>query len=158
MSDDDYDVISNPGTVSLENSVDLDQTASIVRELPAFEDVQDRFETTRWAAEDIQAYVRKGLNLPAGSKYDTRRVKIYVDGAFDVFDVGSVPCGIYFHSGQLLNIDHADMRCNCARPSSHFRLCTSLSVCFQTTSCIRTTQRPLGRTSRDLSSLGTADG
>lgn len=103
LSDDDYDVISNPGTVSLENSVDLDQTASIVRELPAFEDVQDRFETTRWAAEDIQAYVRKGLNLPAGSKYDTRRVKIYVDGAFDVFDVGSVPCGIYFHSGQLLN-------------------------------------------------------
>jgi len=79
---------SNPGTVSLENSVNLDETASAVRELPAFEDVQDRFETTRWGADVIQAYVRKGLNLSAGSKYDNRRVKIYVDGAFDVFDVG----------------------------------------------------------------------
>lgn len=103
LSDDDYDVISNPGTVSLENSVDLDQTAYAVRELPAYEDVQDRFETTRWGAEDIQAYVRKGLNLPAGSKYDNRRVTIFVDGAFDIFDVGLVPCGVYFHYVPLLN-------------------------------------------------------
>ena len=71
MSDDDYDVISNPGTVSLENSVDLDQTAYAVRELPAYEDVQDRFETTRWGAEDIQAYVRKGLNLPRAASMTT---------------------------------------------------------------------------------------
>jgi choline-phosphate cytidylyltransferase len=88
LSDDDYDVISNPGTVSLENSMNLEDTT--VRELPAFDDVQDRFETTRWNASEIQAYIRKGLSAPICSKHENRRVKIYVDGSFDTFDVGCV--------------------------------------------------------------------
>lgn len=96
LSDDDYDVISNPGTVSLENSVTLDETVSAVRELPAFDDVQDRFETTRWSATEVQAYVRKGLNLAPGNKYENRRVTVYVDGSFDTFDVGLVMSGVYF--------------------------------------------------------------
>ncbi|KAF8956926.1 cholinephosphate cytidylyltransferase [Flammula alnicola] len=85
LSDDDYDVISNPGTRSMENSVIFGET---VRELPASEDAQDRFETTRWNASEIQAYVRKGLNLPPSTTFDNKRVKIYVDGSFDLFDVG----------------------------------------------------------------------
>ncbi|KAF9478247.1 Nucleotidylyl transferase [Pholiota conissans] len=89
LSDDDYDVISNPGTVSLENSVNnLSLEDMSVRELPAFDDVQDRFETTRWSASEIQAYIRKSLSPPTCSKYETRRAKVYVDGSFDTFDVG----------------------------------------------------------------------
>ena len=88
LSDDDYDVISNPGTASLENSVILDKTVYEVHELPAFDDAQDNFETTRWSAAEIQAYVRKGLNLVPENKYENRRVTVYVDGSFNMFDVG----------------------------------------------------------------------
>jgi choline-phosphate cytidylyltransferase len=90
LSDDDYDVVSNPGRGSLDSSFDEYHDAlgpwTAVRELPAFEEAKDRFETTRWTASDIQAYLHKGLNLttPAPKKL----VRIYVDGPFDTFDVG----------------------------------------------------------------------
>jgi len=88
LSDDDYDVISNPGRGSLESSFDefIHGSFSAVREPPAAEEAKDRFETTRWTASDIQAYIHKGLNLtsPAPKKL----VRIYVDGSFDMFDVG----------------------------------------------------------------------
>ena len=88
LSDDDYDVISNPGQGSLDSSFDEYTLGpwSAVRELPAFEEAKDRFETTRWTASDIQAYIHKGLNLTGLSP--TKLVRIYVDGSFDTFDVG----------------------------------------------------------------------
>ena len=88
LSDDDYDVISNPNPGSLESSFNefTHRSFSVVRELPAFEEAKDRFETIRWTASDIQAYIHKGLNLT--SPASTKLVRIYVDGSFDMFDVG----------------------------------------------------------------------
>lgn len=88
FSDDEYDVISNPGSRSLESSIaDFHFEA---REPPAFQDAQDRFETTRWTATEIQLYVRKGLGLSdivQPTSFDNKRVRVYVDGIFDGFDV-----------------------------------------------------------------------
>ena len=88
LSDDDYDVISNPGRASLDSSYDEYTlgTWAAARELPAFEEAKDRFETTRWTASDIQAYIYKGLNLTAPAP--KKLMRIYVDGSFDMFDVG----------------------------------------------------------------------
>ncbi|KAF8814205.1 hypothetical protein BYT27DRAFT_7266627 [Phlegmacium glaucopus] len=47
----------------------------------------DRFETTRWTTSDIQAYIHKGFNLTC-PQAAPKLVRIYVDGSFDVFDVG----------------------------------------------------------------------
>ncbi|KAF8816363.1 hypothetical protein BYT27DRAFT_7230014 [Phlegmacium glaucopus] len=68
LVDDDYDhdVISNLGQGSLESSFD-DFTFSAVH----------RFETTRWTASDIQAYIHTGLNLTSPQ---AKLVRIYVDG------------------------------------------------------------------------------
>ncbi|KAJ3514986.1 hypothetical protein NLJ89_g2043 [Agrocybe chaxingu] len=90
FSDDDYDVISNPSHHSLENSVGdlLQGSFSVVRELPASEDAQDRFETTRWTASEIQAYIRKELHLPPQTSFENKRLRVYVDGSFDLFGVG----------------------------------------------------------------------
>lgn len=85
LSDDDFDVISNPGRGSLDSSFEHG-SFSAVRELPASEEAKDRFETTRWTASDIQAYIQKGLNLT--SPPSKNLVRIYVDGSFDMFDIG----------------------------------------------------------------------
>ncbi|KDR80538.1 hypothetical protein GALMADRAFT_240841 [Galerina marginata CBS 339.88] len=94
LSDDDYDVISNPGNKSLESSLE-DFVRFEVRELPAADDAFDRFETTRWSAQEIQLYVQKGLNLTPPDANSTqpvtfehKRVRVYVDGIFDAFGVG----------------------------------------------------------------------
>ena len=84
LSDDDYDVISNPGNVSLDSSICLEDT---VCELVPFQEAQDRFETVRWNACEIQAYIRKGLCISQPSSQN-KRIRIYVDGPFDAFDVG----------------------------------------------------------------------
>uniref|UniRef100_A0A8H7XTB3 choline-phosphate cytidylyltransferase n=1 Tax=Psilocybe cubensis TaxID=181762 RepID=A0A8H7XTB3_PSICU len=88
LSDDEYDVISNPGSRSLESSIaDFHFEA---REPPAFRDAQERFETTRWTASEIQLYVRKGLGLSdsiQATSFDNKRIRIYVDGIFDGLDV-----------------------------------------------------------------------
>ena len=84
LSDDDYDVISNPGRRSLESSFDYG-SLSAVREPPASKEAKDRFETIRWTASDIQAYIHKGLNLRSAAP--RKLVRIYVDGSFDRFDV-----------------------------------------------------------------------
>ncbi|KAF8814211.1 hypothetical protein BYT27DRAFT_7219902 [Phlegmacium glaucopus] len=66
LSDDDYDhdVISNPGQGSLESSFD-EFTFSAMH----------RFETTRWTANDIQAYIHIGLNLTSPQ---AKLVRIYL--------------------------------------------------------------------------------
>ncbi|KAF8159648.1 cholinephosphate cytidylyltransferase [Crassisporium funariophilum] len=99
LSDDDYDVISNPGQRSLESSVeDFEHDSfSAVRELPASEEAKDTFETTRWTASDIQAYFRKQLeprysnsNQGRPVSFSNKIVRVYVDGSFDTFDVAHV--------------------------------------------------------------------
>jgi len=89
LSDDDYDVISNPGHDAFENNSFSAQEfltfQAPPRELPAFEDAQDRFETTRWTASEIQAFVRK--QIASTSSFDHRRIRIYVDGTFDTFNI-----------------------------------------------------------------------
>jgi hypothetical protein len=83
LSDDDYDVISNPGNVSLDSSICEDT----VYELAPSQEAQDRFETVRWNACEIQAYIRKGLRISQPSSQN-KRIRLYVDGSFDAFDVG----------------------------------------------------------------------
>jgi len=81
VSDDDYDVISNP---QLENSVDL-STDHIFEPRPS-DDAQDKFETVRWNAGEVQSFVSKGLGVD--SIVSRKRVRVYVDGTFDQFDLG----------------------------------------------------------------------
>jgi hypothetical protein len=92
LSDDDYDVISNPGNDASENNNGfiaqefLSFHAEPPRELPAFEDARDRFETARWTASEIQAFVRK--QIASTRSFDNKRIRVYVDGTFDTFNVG----------------------------------------------------------------------
>ncbi|KAF8909371.1 cholinephosphate cytidylyltransferase [Gymnopilus junonius] len=91
FSDDEYDVVSNPGNLSLEASLD-DFCCCDVREPPASEIAQSRFETTRWSAKDIQRYIHRDLELATdinSHKFDKKRVRVYVDGTFDTFDIGT---------------------------------------------------------------------
>lgn len=86
--DDDYDVISNPGHDGelTADEVVLGRGTAASRELPAFEDAQDRFETTRWKPSEIEAYVKKQLETT--ESFDRKRMRVYVDGTFDAFGVG----------------------------------------------------------------------
>lgn len=90
LSDDDYDVVSNPGSQSLESSIE--DIRFEIREPPAFEDAQEQFETIRWSASDIQLYVRKGLKLALPDDdgiqhpFVMKTVKVYVEGIFDPFE------------------------------------------------------------------------
>ncbi|KAF9531786.1 hypothetical protein CPB83DRAFT_808913 [Crepidotus variabilis] len=86
--DEDYDVISNPGHDGelTPEEILLGRGTTTSRELPAFEDAQDRFETTRWKASEVEAYVKKQLETT--QLFDKKRVKVYVDGTFDTFGVG----------------------------------------------------------------------
>jgi len=92
LSDDDYDLISNPSQRSLESSLaDLVQRPAPIPELPPSEAARCKFETTRWSASEVQAYFRKALDLGSTIKSDNlenKTVRVYVDGAFDAFNVG----------------------------------------------------------------------
>lgn len=88
FSDDDYDVISNPGNDEelTTEELTLGRGAATSRDLPPFEDAQDRFETTNWKGSEIEVYVRKQLETT--QSFDRKRVRVYVDGSFDAFGVG----------------------------------------------------------------------
>ena len=90
LSDDDYDVISNPGNDAFDNNNsfiahEFLSLHSPPRELPAFEDALDKFETTRWTPSEIQAFVRK--QIASTHSFDNKRIRVYVDGTFDTFNV-----------------------------------------------------------------------
>ena len=92
LSDDEYDVISNPGNISLEANL-ADFCSCDTREPPASENARNRFETTSWTAREVQLYVQKSLDTNANAdpqRLGKKRVRVYVDGAFDSFDVGFV--------------------------------------------------------------------
>lgn len=91
LSDDEYDLVSNP-----ESSI-ADLRPYPVNELPPSSAAQGKFETVRWTALEIQARIGKALNAAlerfnAGAtlsnNVDNRTIRVYVDGAFDMFDVG----------------------------------------------------------------------
>lgn len=101
FSDDlaDYDVISDPGHRSLDSSVaDLMHTSP---EPTPTQDACDKFATVRLTATDIQNWTRASLGIaPVASTgsskaarrmshgLDNRTKRVYVDGVFDIFNVG----------------------------------------------------------------------
>lgn len=91
LSDDDYDVVSNPGQRSLESSMtDFGHIpAQTVHEPPPSQVARDRFQTVSWTAADVQGFVRKALNSssPQELSPDSNRTRrVYVDGIFDGFN------------------------------------------------------------------------
>ncbi|KAF5338405.1 hypothetical protein D9611_012492 [Ephemerocybe angulata] len=90
--DDEYDLISNPGhDRSLDSSLaELPSRlqGSDVPEPPPSQAARDKLETAKWSSDEIQAYVRKTLGL-APETHLRRTVRVYVDGPFDVFNIGN---------------------------------------------------------------------
>lgn len=93
LSDDDFDIVSNPGHRSLESSIaDLDHIPKHdVYEPPPNQTALEKFDTVSLTATDIQAYVRQALDSASGRNvaYPTehRTMRVYVDGSFDMFNV-----------------------------------------------------------------------
>lgn len=111
LSDEDYDVISNPG---LESSIAWDVTIAsghggiasptspspgggaghaLPREIPPTDAARVALSTVSLAPADIQTYVRnavEGSTAGASARYPSaeRSVRVYIDGAFDVLDAG----------------------------------------------------------------------
>lgn len=94
LSDEDYDVISNPGQRSLESSVaDFGHVIACgpIREIPPTDAARHTLSTVSLTAVDIQAYVGTALSTAAGRgvRYPAdRTIRVYVDGVFDVLDAG----------------------------------------------------------------------
>jgi choline-phosphate cytidylyltransferase len=95
LSDDDYDVVSNPGQRSLESSIaDYGHIpGQTVHEPAPSQTARDKFETISWTAADVQANVRRALgvsSLVESSESPTRdgTIRVYVDGIFDAFNAG----------------------------------------------------------------------
>lgn len=92
LSDDDYDVISDPGNDPFENNNSFSAQEFLTfqappRELPPSEDAQEKFETTRWTASEVQAFVRQQIAPTSTLAFDHKRIRIYIDGAFDIFNI-----------------------------------------------------------------------
>ncbi|KAF8557813.1 hypothetical protein OG21DRAFT_1406553 [Imleria badia] len=95
LSDEDYDVISNPGQRSLESSIaDFSHIAAqTVREIPPTDAACKALSTASLSSTDIQTWVRGVIdvaNARNGSSYphDHRIVRVYLDGVFDVLTAG----------------------------------------------------------------------
>ena len=92
LSDDEFDIVSNPGQRSVESSIaDLDHVPKQeVHEPEPTQAALDQFDTARFTAADIQAYVRKSLDSGIGGNVayplEQRTVRVYVDGIFDMFN------------------------------------------------------------------------
>ncbi|EAU90554.2 choline-phosphate cytidylyltransferase [Coprinopsis cinerea okayama7 len=93
FDDDEYDLVSNH---SLESSVaDLSGTrvqGKDIKEPEPTPTARERFETINWTPEEIQTYVRKALSLSSAQEVGVnhKTVRVYVDGPFDMFNVGHV--------------------------------------------------------------------
>lgn len=84
LSDDDYDVISNPG---LDSSIaDLNMVSRPPSEPQPLADAQAKWATASLEAQDVQKWTLGTMLTQDGNAERTRRV--YVDGVFDVFTVG----------------------------------------------------------------------
>ncbi|KAK2463630.1 hypothetical protein APHAL10511_004381 [Amanita phalloides] len=81
--DDEYDLVSNPGSIP--------DIARVVFEPPPTKVAYANFETARFTPQDIQANVRRALDRNPDRPHlfaDNSTVRIYVDGTFDIFNVG----------------------------------------------------------------------
>lgn len=104
LSDEDYDVISNPGQRSLESSLaDFGHIAAQdVHEIPPTKAACEALSTASLSPTDIQTWVRDVIdsaNGRNGGSYppDHRTVRVYLDGVFDVLTAG------YVHFGKKTN-------------------------------------------------------
>jgi len=94
LSDEDYDVISNPGQQSLESSIaDFGHIAAqSMREIPPTEAAREILSTASLSPADIQAWVRGVMDSANGRSgsypTDNRTIRVYVDGVFDVLTAG----------------------------------------------------------------------
>ncbi|KAG6916126.1 hypothetical protein DXG01_008357 [Tephrocybe rancida] len=93
LSDDDYDVVSNPGQRSLESSTtDFGHIpAQNIHEPPPSELARNKFDSVSWTATEIQAYVRKSLGIATptlSSSANECMKRVYVDGVFDGLNAG----------------------------------------------------------------------
>ncbi|KAI6044286.1 hypothetical protein EDC04DRAFT_2643977 [Pisolithus marmoratus] len=107
LSDEDYDVISNPSQRSLESSAtDFGHIlGSPVREIPPTDAARQTLSTVSLTPVDIQAYVQTALSTATGRgvRYPVdRTVRVYVDGVFDVLDTGLRQAKLSFPSVHLL--------------------------------------------------------
>lgn len=96
FSDDEYDLISNPGgsksDADLDSSMDLNTALAHIPKQLVFEPPPtglaiDTFgDAITWSAADIQSYARKALASKGGHTLgDEKTLRIYIDGIFDQF-------------------------------------------------------------------------
>ncbi|KAH7890738.1 hypothetical protein F5I97DRAFT_73073 [Phlebopus sp. FC_14] len=93
LSDEDYDVISNPGQQSLDSSMaDFGHIAAQnTREIPPTDAARKVLNTVSLSPADIQAWVRNVIDASGRSvsyPADNRIVRVYVDGIFDLLTAG----------------------------------------------------------------------
>jgi hypothetical protein len=129
LSDDlsDYDVISEAGHASADSSIaDFDHIPAQVPTEPAIpQAARENFYTASLSPENIQAYVRKALGVNAvggvatnGHTTQSKTMRVYVDGIFDVFSVGFVSVSV----GEGVDSRRSsDMLCSFDRLNCRFR-------------------------------------
>lgn len=128
LSDEDYDVISNPGQRSLESSIaDLHHIPALTTyELPPSDAAQERLSTVALSPADIQAYVRNAVDAFGVGKYprDNRTLRVYVDGVFDVLTAGHAlqlrQAKLSFPSVHLIVGVLSDEQCRSHKATPHF--------------------------------------
>ncbi|KAG2042497.1 hypothetical protein BDR03DRAFT_888663 [Suillus americanus] len=128
LSDDDYDVISNPGQRSLESSIaDLHHIPALTTyELPPSNAARERLSAVALSPVDIQTYVQNALQVSSAGKYprDNRTLRVYVDGVFDVLTVGHAhqlrQAKLSFPSVHLIVGVLSDEQCRAHNTTPHF--------------------------------------
>ncbi|KAG2129084.1 uncharacterized protein EDB93DRAFT_1183359 [Suillus bovinus] len=128
LSDEDYDVISNPGQRSLESSIaDLHHIPALTTyELPPSDAARERLSAVALSPGDIQTYVQNALSTSGARKYprDNMTLRVYVDGVFDVLTVGHVhqlrQAKLSFPSVHLIVGVLSDEQCRAHNTTPHF--------------------------------------